>query len=63
MAFNSVVPGSTFPRPFELTEAVDRALRQKEDVQKAMYRKEVGQIDFVWGTPGKIQPDAQGQTH
>lgn len=43
--------------------AVDRALRQKVDVQKAMYRKEVGQIDFEYGRPGTAKPDAKGATH
>jgi hypothetical protein len=43
--------------------AVDRAIRQKADVQKAMYRKEVGQIDFEYGRPGTSQPDANGTTH
>ena len=43
-------------------KALDRALRQKADVQKAMYRKEVGQIDFLWGTPGIKAPDENGVT-
>lgn len=32
--------------------AMRRALRHETDVQKAMYRHDVGQIDFEWGTPG-----------
>ena len=32
--------------------AMRRALRQQTDVSKAMFRKEIGQIDFEWGTPG-----------
>ena len=43
--------------------AMDRAIRQKTDVQKAMYRKGIGQIDFKWGTPGNKAPDAQGRTY
>jgi hypothetical protein len=43
--------------------AMDRALRQRADVRKAMHRKEVGQIDFEWGRPGTPHPDAQGRTH
>ncbi len=33
-------------------KALDRALRQRADVAKAMYHSSLGQIDFVWGTPG-----------
>jgi hypothetical protein len=44
-------------------KAVDRAIRQKASVQKAMYRKEVGQIDFDYGRPGTSKPNAQGATH
>ena len=33
-------------------KAMRRAVRQKKDVQKAMYRKGLGQVDFEWGTPG-----------
>ena len=44
-------------------KALDRALRQKADVPKAMYRKEVGQIDFEWGRPGHAAPNANGVTH
>ena len=40
--------------------AMDRALRQRADVQKAMYRKEVGRIDFEWGTPGDKAQDYAG---
>ena len=43
--------------------AVDRALRQKADVQKAMHRKEVGQIDFEYGRPGSPKPNDQGKTY
>jgi phage gp29-like protein len=41
-------------------KAMDRSIRQKADVQKAMYRKEVGQIDFQYGTPGKTDDDFKG---
>jgi hypothetical protein len=34
-------------------KAARRALRRKADVSKAMYRDKLGQIDFVWGTPGE----------
>ena len=34
------------------TRAVRRALRQKADVQEAMYRKDVGAITFAIGRPG-----------
>jgi hypothetical protein len=41
-------------------KAMDRAIRQKKDVQKAMYRKGVGQIDFPHGTPGDSAQDFAG---
>ncbi len=41
-------------------KAMDRAMRQKADVQKAMHRKGVGQIDFEWGTPGDKSQDYKG---
>jgi phage gp29-like protein len=44
-------------------KAVDRAIRQKKDVQKAMYRQGLGQIDFVWGRPGNPEMDSAGRTH
>jgi phage gp29-like protein len=44
-------------------KAINRAMQQKTDVQKAMHRKEVGQIDFKWGRPGTSNPDAGGRTH
>ena len=34
-----------------------RALNHKTDVRRAMFRKEVGQIDFLWGTPGDKSKD------
>jgi SPP1 gp7 family putative phage head morphogenesis protein len=37
--------------------ALRRALRHKADVQKAMYRKEVGAIHFEWGRPGSPKAD------
>jgi hypothetical protein len=43
--------------------AMDRAIRSGSDVQKAMYRQGIGQIDFKWGTPGTKQPDEQGRTY
>jgi hypothetical protein len=43
--------------------AIERALRQKADVQKAMFRKEVGQIDFEWGRPGSPVADKNGATY
>jgi hypothetical protein len=44
-------------------KAMNRALRQKADVQKAMHRKGVGQIDFEWGRPGTPAPNKSGATH
>jgi phage gp29-like protein len=41
-------------------KAMDRAIRQKTDVQKAMHRKEAGQIDFKWGTPGETKNNFAG---
>jgi hypothetical protein len=35
-------------------------MAHKSDVQKAMFRKEVGQIDFLWGTPGNKANDFKG---
>jgi hypothetical protein len=32
--------------------ALRRVVRHGKDVQKAMYRQGLGQIDFLWGTPG-----------
>jgi hypothetical protein len=40
--------------------AIHRALRRKQDVRKAMHRKELGQIDFLWGTPGEKAEDYSG---
>jgi phage gp29-like protein len=42
------------------TKAMDRAIRKKADVQKAMYRRGIGQIDFRWGTPGNASNDFKG---
>lgn len=33
-------------------KAMRRAIRQKKDIQNAMFREEVGQIDFPWGNSG-----------
>lgn len=33
-------------------KALTRALSKKEDARDAMYRKECGFIDFIWGKPG-----------
>lgn len=38
-------------------KAMRRAIRKKTDVRKAMHRKGLGQIDFVWGTPGHSRID------
>ena len=41
--------------------AMRRAILKKKDVQKAMFRKGIGQIDFEWGTPGiKAQKREKG---
>lgn len=41
-------------------KCLDYATRHKTDVPDAMYRKEVGRIDFAWGTPGESSKDFQG---
>ncbi|MBO4852466.1 MAG: hypothetical protein J5477_02395 [Schwartzia sp.] len=33
-------------------KAMDRVIAEQTDAHNAMYRKDVGEIDFVWGTPG-----------
>lgn len=40
--------------------ALEWALRNKQGVQRAMWRPEVGAIDFVWGTPGDRFNDYAG---
>lgn len=32
--------------------AMDKVIAEQADVHHAMYRKDVGEIDFVWGMPG-----------
>ena len=47
-------------------KAILRALAKKEDVRGAMYRPEVGAIDFIWGKPGtkaKGYHDGYGISH
>ena len=47
-------------------KAVDRALRQKASVKNAMYRPELGHIDFDWGnagTPANKYEDGSGLAH
>lgn len=34
-------------------EAMQKVINTHEDAENAMYRDDVGSIDFVWGTPGK----------
>ena len=41
-------------------KAMDRAIRQKADVQKAMHKKGLGQVDFKWGNPGDKDKDFEG---
>ena len=38
-------------------KAMDRVMRQKTDVPNAMYRPELGTIDFDWGRPGNPKKD------
>ncbi len=40
--------------------AVRRALKKRRDVPKAMYRRELGRVDFIWGTPGAKAENYEG---
>ena len=37
--------------------AMNRALLEKADVRRAMYRNDIGWIDFVWGSTGRVLPN------
>ena len=41
-------------------KALRSVIRNKKDMRKAMFRKEVGQIDFLWGTPGNKSAGFKG---
>ena len=40
--------------------SADYARRKQRDVRDAMYRKEIGRIDFLWGTPGDASKEYEG---
>lgn len=42
-------------------DAMQRALGGKEDVEHAMYRKDIGWISFVWGEPGCAPPEGEDE--
>lgn len=39
--------------------AMNRALVEKTDVRRAMYRNDIGWIDFVWGSTGRVLPNGK----
>lgn len=39
--------------------AMNRALVEKADVRRAMYRNDIGWIDFVWGSTGRVLPNGK----
>lgn len=39
--------------------AMNRALVEKADVRRAMYRNDIGWIDFVWGGTGRVLPNGK----
>lgn len=39
--------------------AMNRALMEKADVRRAMYRNDIGWIDFVWGGTGRVLPNGK----
>ena len=39
--------------------AMNRALLEKADVRRAMYRNDIGWIDFVWGSTGRVLPNGK----
>ncbi|HFC6356061.1 TPA: hypothetical protein ACFNMG_000691 [Neisseria lactamica] len=39
--------------------AMNRALLEKTDVRRAMYRNDIGWIDFVWGSTGRVLPNGK----
>lgn len=41
--------------------AIDKALKGRTTVHRAMYREGLGWVDFVWGAEGKWPPDARGR--
>ncbi|MDO5638639.1 MAG: hypothetical protein Q4G28_02095 [Neisseria sp.] len=41
-------------------EAMNRAINDRADVKRAMYRNDIGWVDFVWGDTGKVE--ANGRT-
>ncbi|OOR84929.1 hypothetical protein B0180_02035 [Moraxella canis] len=42
------------------TEAMNKAITTKADVKRAMYRNDIGWVDFVWGSTGILK--ANGKT-
>ncbi|MPY08776.1 hypothetical protein [Moraxella catarrhalis] len=41
------------------TEAMNKAITSKADVKRAMYRNDIGWIDFVWGDTGIIKTNGK----
>ena len=41
-------------------EAMNKAITESADVKRAMYRNDIGWVDFVWGAEGKA--DESGRT-
>ncbi|UZA02094.1 PLxRFG domain-containing protein [Moraxella bovis] len=40
-------------------EAITKAITEKTSVHRAMYRNDIGWIDFIWGDTGKIRPNGK----
>lgn len=40
-------------------QAMHKALTEKTSVHRAMYRNDMGWIDFVWGDEGKVKPNGR----
>jgi|GEM_PF-2354096 len=49
--------------------AMRRVIADKKDVRRAIYRDDIGYVDFIWGSEGKpeqdrdIRPGAKGVAH
>ena len=39
--------------------AMNKAILDKADVKRAMYRNDIGWVDFVWGDAGQVQADGR----
>lgn len=40
-------------------KAITKAITEKTSVHRAMYRNDIGWIDFIWGDTGKIRPNGK----